>query len=36
MKEPINKSLESNWFQINDNIATAIDVDKIAKQYEGS
>jgi ubiquitin carboxyl-terminal hydrolase 40 len=28
--------LHNGWFEINDNVATAIDVSKLAQQYEGS
>jgi ubiquitin carboxyl-terminal hydrolase 40 len=28
--------LYNGWYEINDNVATAIDVSKIAQQYEGS
>jgi ubiquitin carboxyl-terminal hydrolase 40 len=32
----VNKDLHNGWYEINDNVATAIDVSKLAQQYEGS
>ena len=36
MKEPNNKQLLENWFDLNDNICTGIDAKKISSKYEGS
>jgi len=36
LKEPNNKKLLENWYEINDNISTAIDANKITSQFEGS
>ena len=33
MKEPENKKLLENWYEINDNVATAVDADKLTSKF---
>ena len=36
MKEPENKKLLQNWYDLNDSVVTAIDAQKITSKFEGS
>ena len=36
LKEPNNKKLLENWFDLNDSVVKAMDARKITSKYEGS
>ena len=36
LREPQNKKLLENWYEINDNITTAVNAEKLTTKFEGS